>query len=160
MIIRDLVLGDAELLEAFLGPADMNMLSPPKEGMGFQIAKFYLQPNCLMSLAESGGAIIGEAHIRFNAGDTTAELGYGTSTRHCMKGVATNLAQEVVRRARMRRPAVEVWAKVGERNPASIRVLEKLCFERVATAAPELFEGKLREGDRFYRLPAPPISPS
>lgn len=113
-----------------------------------------------MSVAEADGAIIGEAHIRFNVGEATAELGYATGNRHRRRGVATSLAQEVIRRARLHMPAVEVWAKVVERNPASIRVLEKLGFERVATAAQELFEGKLKEDDRFYRLAARLTSPS
>ncbi|MBE7464228.1 MAG: GNAT family N-acetyltransferase [Planctomycetes bacterium] len=156
MLIRDLVPEDTDLLFALIGPDDLNMVSPPTRETMARFMEFFLRSTSLTSVAEVDGALVGQAQVRFNANGATAELSYATSKRHRERGVATRLAQDAIRRARLRTPAVEIWAKVAERNPASIRVLEKLGFEPAATTDPAFFSGKLKDEDRFYRLPARP----
>jgi len=61
------------------------------------------------------------------------QLVYALFERFCGRGYATEMARTAIARARTQPGFVEIVASVDAVNLASLRVLEKLGFERIAT---------------------------
>jgi ribosomal-protein-alanine N-acetyltransferase len=61
------------------------------------------------------------------------ELMYAMTARFTGRGLATEMARASIAEARRHAPADEIVASVDEVNAASVRVLEKLGFDRVGT---------------------------
>ncbi|MGH7965372.1 MAG: GNAT family N-acetyltransferase [Candidatus Binatia bacterium] len=61
------------------------------------------------------------------------QLVYAMFERFCGRGYATEMARTAIAQARRQPGFVEILASVDEVNVASLRVLEKLGFERIAT---------------------------
>lgn len=88
-----------------------------------------------------GGALVGTCGvIRHRAGWTCAELGYWVAAEHRGRGYAPEAARALADHTLRAMDLDRVFARVFPANPASMRVLEKAGFERVA-----VLKGQLRK---------------
>jgi RimJ/RimL family protein N-acetyltransferase len=98
----------------------------------------------------TGGALVGFCgFLEFPAADPEPELVYALFERHGGRGYATEMARASIAYARTCAGFGDIAAAVDEINASSLRVLQKLGFERCGTR-PGAFGPTV-----LLRLPAP-----
>lgn len=146
--LRRIELSDADDLFAYIGhPAVVEFMRPDTRTreqiagaiLDFQAA-FADKTGIRSAVARKDtNRIVGDLGFRLDGLNLSARLGYRLSPAHWGQGIGTSAAREVVRYGFEVPQLNRIEAAVNVANKRSIRVLEKLGFQR---------EGRLRE----YRL--------
>jgi RimJ/RimL family protein N-acetyltransferase len=104
-----------------------------------------------LTYERAGGALVGFCgFVEFPALHDVPELVYALRERYAGRGYATEMARAALAQARTRGSLREIVTSVDEVNHASLRVLEKLGFERCGSR-PGAFGSTL-----LLRLAGPP----
>lgn len=82
-------------------------------------------------LVKENGAIVGTCGFKSPPKDGRAEIAYFTFPEHESRGIATQMASELIRISRETDPTVTVAAQTLPENNASTSILKKLNFAHV-----------------------------
>lgn len=93
------------------------------------------EPPWIGYLAFDNGSCVGTCGFKAPPQNNRVEIAYFTFPEHESRGVATNMASELVRLALDRMPGVIVAAQTLPEENASTAVLQKLRFRLVGTVA-------------------------
>lgn len=88
-------------------------------------------PPWIAYLAVEEGAVVGTCAFKGAPKEGVVEIAYATLTKFEGLGVATRMAQELIRAARSMDPAIRITAQTLPARNASTRVLTKCGFEQV-----------------------------
>jgi RimJ/RimL family protein N-acetyltransferase len=91
------------------------------------------QPPWIGYLAVEGGSCVGTCGFKSPPQNDRTEIAYFTFPGHESRGVATRMASELIRLARVEMPAVIVAAQTLPEESASTSVLKKLRFRLTGT---------------------------
>lgn len=82
-------------------------------------------------IAVNGGECVGMCGFKTAPRDGEVEIAYGTAPQHEGKGVATQMARQLIEIARAADPSVKITAQTLPQASASTSILKKLGFAHV-----------------------------